>query len=62
MANDTKKRDLREGMSRIEPTTNAQMAGHSDQSMPMNPTGEHSVKPLAGNRGGVAEGQGTKSN
>ena len=61
MAN-TQQPDLREGMSRIEPTTKAKMPGLSDEAMPMAPSGEHSVKPTAGSKGGVAEGQGTKSN
>lgn len=58
----TRQPDLRDGMSRIEPTTNAKMPGLSDQNMPMEPSGEHSVKPTAGSKGGVGEGQGTKSN
>ena len=61
MAN-TQKHDLRDGMSRIEPSTNAKMPGLNDRIMPTEPSGEHSVKPMAGSKGGVAEGQGTKSN
>ena len=61
MAN-TEKHDLRDGMSRIEPTTNAKMPDLNDRTMPTEPSGEHSVKPTAGSKGGVAEGQGTKSN
>ena len=61
MAN-SQKHDLRDGMSRIEPTTNAKMPSLSDSTLPTEPSGEHSVKPTAGSKGGVAEGQGTKSN
>ena len=61
MAN-TPKHDLRDGMSRIEPSTNAKMPGLDDGNMPIEPSGEHTVKPTAGSKGGVAEGQGTKSN
>jgi hypothetical protein len=61
MAN-TQKHDLRDGMSRVEPTTNAKMPGLGDSTLPTEPSGEHSVKPTAGSKGGVAEGQGTKSN
>ncbi|HEY8254934.1 MAG TPA: hypothetical protein VIG39_09860 [Rhizomicrobium sp.] len=61
MAN-TQKHDLRDGMSRIEPSTNAKMPGLSDSALPTEPSGEHSVKPTAGSKGGVAEGQVTKSN
>jgi hypothetical protein len=58
----TQKHDLRDGMSRVEPTTNAKMPGLGDATLPTEPSGEHSVKPTAGSKGGVAEGQGTKSN
>jgi hypothetical protein len=58
----SQKHDLRDGMSRIEPTTNAKMPGLSDSILPTEPDDENAVKPLAGSKGGVAEGQGTKSN
>ena len=54
--------DLRTGIPHAVPSTNAKMPGLSDQNMPMDPSGEHSVKPTAGSKGGVGEGQGTKSN
>jgi hypothetical protein len=58
----TQKHDLRDGMARVEPTTNAKMPGLGDTTMPTESSGEHSVKPTAGSKGGVGEGQGTKSN
>jgi hypothetical protein len=61
MAN-TQQPDLRKGKPGVAPSTNAQMPGLSDSTMPTEPSGEHSVKPIAGSKGGVAEGQGTKSN
>jgi hypothetical protein len=54
--------DLRKGKPRSEPTTNAKLAGHEDSMMPMPKSGEHAVNPGAGNKAGVGEGQGTKSN
>jgi hypothetical protein len=54
--------DLRKGNPGVEPTTNAKMPGLDDRIMPIEPSGEHSIKPTAGSKGGVAEGQGTKSN
>jgi hypothetical protein len=54
--------DLRKGNPGAAPTTNAKMPGLSDRVMPTDPSGEDSVKPVAGSKGGVAEGQGTKSN
>ena len=54
--------DLRKGQPGIAPSTNAQMPGLNDRIMPTEPSGEHSVKPTAGSKGGVGEGQGTKSN
>jgi hypothetical protein len=54
--------DLRKGKSGAEPTTNAKLAGHGDSIMPMPKSGEHAVNPGVGSKGGVAEGQGTKSN
>lgn len=59
---DTKKHDLRDGLTRIEPTTNAKMPGLGDRVMPTDPSGEDEVDPGTGSKGGVAEGQGTKSN
>ena len=58
----TNQPDLRKGKPGVAPSTNAQMPGLSDSTMPTEPSGEHSVKPTAGSKGGVDEGQGTKSN
>ena len=54
--------DLSTGKPGAEPTTNAQMPGHQNQTMPIDPSGEHAVNPGVGSKAGVAEGQGTKSN
>jgi hypothetical protein len=61
MAN-TQQPDLRKGKPGVAPSTNAKMPGLDDRVMPTEPSGEHSVKPVTGSKGGVAEGQGTKSN
>ena len=55
------KHDLRDGMSRIEPTTNAKMPGLKDRVLPIEPSGEDVVEPIAGAKGGSAVGQGTNS-
>ena len=54
--------DLRKGTPRAEPATNAKLPGHEDRVMPMPKSGEDTVKPIAGSKGGVGEGQVTKSN
>ena len=61
MAN-TQNKDLRDGKPGAEPTTNAKMAGHQDKILPTVPSNEHAVNPGIGSKGGVAEGQVTKSN
>ena len=63
MAN-PQKHDLRDdsGKPRATPSDiDAEFAGKQGTSVLPN-TGEHEVKPLAGDTGGVAEGQVTKSN
>lgn len=54
--------DLRKGAPKVEPSSNAKLPGHEDRVMPMPKSGEDTVKPVAGSKGGVGEGQGTKSN
>ena len=54
--------DLRKGKPGVEPTTNAKLAGHENQTMPTSPKQEHVVNPGVGSKAGVAEGQVTKSN
>jgi hypothetical protein len=61
MANDNKN-DLRNGKPGADGNTNAKLAGHDDQFMPTSPKDEHLVNPGIGSKGGVAEGQVTKSN
>ena len=56
------KNDLRGGKPGADGNTNAKMAGHTDQTMPTSPKNEHLVEPVIGSKGGVAEGQVTKSN
>jgi hypothetical protein len=56
------KRDLRAGKPGETGNTDATLAGHEARIMPIENSGEHSVEPLAGSKGGVAEGQVTKSN
>lgn len=58
------KHDLRDdtGKPGITPTAkDAEFAGAEGTTV-LPDTGEHEVKPLAGDKGGVAEGQVTKSN
>lgn len=57
-----KTRDLRNGRPGADGNTNATLAGHTDQTMPTSPKDEHLVNPGIGSKGGVAEGQVTKSN
>ncbi len=59
---DIKKPDLRDGKPGADGNTNATLAGHTDQTMPTSPKDEHLVNPGIGSKGGVAEGQVTKSN
>jgi hypothetical protein len=59
---DIKKHDLRDGNPGADGNTNAKLAGHTDQFMPTSPKDEHLVNPGIGSKGGVAEGQVTKSN
>jgi hypothetical protein len=59
---DTRKQDLRNGKPGAEPMTNAKLAGHEDEVMPMPKSGEHAVNPGVGSKAGMAEGQVTKSN
>ncbi|HEY0265870.1 MAG TPA: alpha/beta fold hydrolase, partial [Rhizomicrobium sp.] len=59
---DIKKPDLRDGKPGADGNTNAKLAGHTDQTMPTSPKDEHLVNPGIGSKGGVAEGQVTKSN
>jgi hypothetical protein len=54
--------DLRNGKPGADGNTNTQMAGHTDQVMPTTPDKENVVNPAPGSKGGVAEGQVTKSN
>jgi hypothetical protein len=61
MANNNQK-DLRNGRPGADGNTNAKLAGHTDQTMPTSPKDEHLVNPGIGSKGGVAEGQVTKSN
>ena len=61
MAN-TQKPDLRDGKPGADANTNAKLAGHDNQTMPTSPKDEHIVNPGVGSKGGVAEGQVTKSN
>jgi hypothetical protein len=61
MANENKN-DLRNGKPGADGNTNAKLAGHTDQFMPTSPKDEHLVNPGVGSKGGVAEGQVTKSN
>ena len=61
MAN-TQTHDLRNGKPGAEPSTNAKLAGHRRQVMPIPPDGENPVNPGIGSKAGVAEGQVTKSN
>jgi hypothetical protein len=56
------KHDLRNGRPGADANTNATLAGHTDQTMPTSPKDEHEVNPGIGSKGGVAEGQVTKSN
>jgi len=56
------KHDLRDGKPGADGNTNAKLAGHDDQTMPTSPKDEHEVNPSIGSKGGVAEGQVTKSN
>jgi hypothetical protein len=58
----TPKNDLRNGRPGADGNTNAKLAGHTDQTMPTSPKDEHLVNPGIGSKGGVAEGQVTKSN
>ena len=58
----SQKNDLRGGKPGADANTNAKVAGHSDQTMPTLPKDEHLVEPGIGSKGGVAEGQVTKSN
>lgn len=58
----TPKPDLRDGKPGENGNTDAKLAGHYDRVMPTDPTGEDEVTPLPGGKGGVAEGQVTKSN
>ena len=59
---DNKPNDLRGGKPGADGNTNAVLAGHTDQTMPTSPKDEHLVNPGIGSKGGVAEGQVTKSN
>ncbi len=59
---ETKKNDLRNGRPGADGNTNAKLAGHTEQTMPTSPKNEHLVNPGIGSKGGVAEGQVTKSN
>ncbi|MBA2590327.1 MAG: hypothetical protein H0U98_17075 [Alphaproteobacteria bacterium] len=54
--------DLRNGKPGADANTNAQLAGHNDQTMPTAGKTEHAVNPGVGSKAGVAEGQVTKSN
>jgi hypothetical protein len=56
------KNDLRNGKPGADGNTNATMAGHTAQTMPTSPKDEHLVNPGIGSKGGMAEGQVTKSN
>ena len=56
------KNDLRDGKPAADGNTNAKLAGHTDQTMPTLPKDQHLVEPVIGSKGGVAEGQVTKSN
>jgi hypothetical protein len=58
----SKANDLRRGKPGAGVTANAKLAGHDDKIMPTSPTNEHAVNPGIGSKGGVAEGQVTKSN
>ncbi len=60
----TSKHDLRDNVGKPRATpgdVDAEFAGAPGTTVLPN-TGEHEVKPLAGDTGGVAEGQVTKSN
>ncbi len=57
-----KKPHLRDGIVREDGTTNATLAGHTDQVMPTVKSGEREVNPGVGSTAGMAEGQVTKSN
>ncbi len=59
---DIKKHDLRDGNPGEDANTNATLAGHTAQSMPTSAQDENLVNPGIGSKGGVAEGQVTKSN
>jgi hypothetical protein len=54
--------DLRNGKPGADANTNAELAGHDNQTMPTAPKDEHIVNPGVGSKAGVAEGQVTKSN
>ena len=66
----TQKHDLRGGKPGADGSTNqwhlrlglVDLAGHQDKVMPTSPSNEHAVNPGIGSKGGVAEGQVTKSN
>jgi hypothetical protein len=59
---DPQKHDLRDNKPALTPgDTDAEFIGKEGTTVLPN-TGEHEVKPLAGDKGGVAEGQVTKSN
>ena len=62
MTNSQNEKDLRAGKPGAEPRTNAKLPGHEDKVMPTAPSNEHAVNPGIGSKGGVAEGQVTKSN
>ncbi|HVV27411.1 MAG TPA: hypothetical protein VHC40_05540 [Rhizomicrobium sp.] len=59
---ETRKKDLREGRPGAVPTTNVKEAGKEDHVMPLPQSGEDEVGPGVGSKGGMGEGQGTKSN
>lgn len=62
MRHETRKPDLRKGRPGGTGNTEAELAGHTDQVMPLPPSGTNEVNPRPGSRAGMAEGQVTKSN
>jgi len=61
MREETRKPDLRKGKPGGT-GTEAGLAGHTDQVMPLPSSGANEVNPRPGSRAGMAEGQVTKSN